>query len=46
MIQNQDSEIERRSHPENFLPDGILDDDIADWVAYGSAKDWEESENE
>jgi len=27
MIQNYDSEIEKRNHPENFL----LDDDIADF---------------
>jgi hypothetical protein len=31
MIQNYDSEIEKRGHPETFLPDGILDDDIADF---------------
>jgi hypothetical protein len=41
MIQNYDSEIEKRGHPENFLPDGILDDDIADWE-FGR----EETENE
>lgn len=28
---NYDYEIEKRYHPENFLPDGILDDDIADY---------------
>jgi hypothetical protein len=30
-MKDYDSEIERRGHPENFLPDGILDDDIADF---------------
>jgi len=41
-MKNYDSEIERRSHPENFDP---TDFECSD-EGYASVKDWEESENE
>ena len=47
MIQNYDSEIERRGHPENFLADSVLEAEeereVLEAEGYGSQKDCDES---